>query len=278
MSLSICSQSSALKLGRITLLKSERLNNRTISQGEIGELLNGRKEPDVVKVLSAFLTKWNPTIGGTLVYPKDTLFEEMLIKTVPVGLGFENATEFSCSVNVVPEEEMDEKKREIYRRLKGMECELEYEGTISKKPRFKPSESLSKLTRFVPSLLISNDLVNTLHNEGKLISLIRTVRPDELKFSLISVTQADFAEIATSSEGMLSSMARFYNEPKRIVWVFKLKKMITKGPKYSRDVIGAFNIVRSASETAFQFTRRYTSQTIEASNSTITNLDRARSS
>jgi len=199
-----------------------------------------RQIPEIVKALENRIVDWDYTLGGILIHPKDTLFKELIIKYLPVSIGFEHKTQFICPIVITPEMDMDTTHCASYRALKGLECEIRWSGVARKNPKFVTCQELVDLRSYVPELKISHKLIDSLNSNPELVSLISSLRPDDLAVTLDSVSPSDMAYIR-SREDLLECKAKFYQRPTKIIWLTIMSMMLLRRPGYQKR---AENLIR----------------------------------
>jgi len=199
-----------------------------------------RETPDIVKALEDKIVDWDYTVGGILIHPKDALVKELLVKYIPVSIGFELKTEFICPTVVVREADMDTAHCSKYRKLKGLECEILWRGFARKKVEFKTHKELLELQSLILELKMGNELIDTLNSNSELVSLISSLRPDDLAVTLDSINNSDISYIQ-SKEDMLEHKVRFFQKPTKITWLTKVSMMLIRRPGYQKR---AENLIR----------------------------------
>jgi len=199
-----------------------------------------RQIPAIVKALEDRIENWDYTVGGILIQLKDVLFKELVIKYVPVSIGFEQKTQFICPTVIIPEEDMNANHYSQYRELKGLECEIHWSGFIRKNVKFVTHKELIDLRSYIPELKLSNELIDALNSNSELISLISSLRPDDLVVTLDSVNPSDMVSIR-SKEDLLECKTKFYQKPTKVVWLNIMSMMFIRRPGYQKR---AENLIR----------------------------------
>jgi hypothetical protein len=191
-----------------------------------------------------------------LIKTKDAPFKELHMRNLPIFIGFESKTEFSCQLDMVPEGQMSESTTEAYRRLMRMECELTYTGTLVKKPVFRPLRLLEKLRKDIPELISDDTLMKGIGENKTIMALLSSVRPDDFVIMLQSFT-TEGAAAAGSPDGLTKIMADFYANPTRMTWMLSLTKMIARGPSTKSLYRGIFGILKLSSQELLELTKKY---------------------
>lgn len=191
-----------------------------------------------------------------MIKTKDAPFKELHMRNLPIFIGFESKTEFSCQLDMVPEGQMSESMTEAYRRLMRMECELTYTGTLVKKPVFRPLRLLEKLRKDIPELMSDDTLMKRIGENRTIMALLSSVRPDDFVVMLQSFT-TEGAAAAGSPDGLTKIMADFYANPTKMTWMLSLTKMIARGPSTKSLYRGIFGILKLSSQELLDLTRKY---------------------
>lgn len=191
-----------------------------------------------------------------MIKTKDAPFKELHMRNLPIFIGFESKTEFSCQLDMVPEGQMSESTTEAYRRLMRMECELTYTGTLVKKPVFRPLRLLEKLRKDIPELISDDTLMKGIGENKTIMALLSSVRPDDFVIMLQSFT-TEGAAAAGSPDGLTKIMADFYANPTRMTWMLSLTKMIARGPSTKSLYRGIFGILKLSSQELLELTKKY---------------------
>jgi len=122
---------------------------------------------------------------------------------------------FACEVEIIPEDKMNNKYCELYRKLKNLECELVWMGKIWKKGFFRPISD--ELQTYIPQLKPSFGLVETLHANADIMKLINKLKPEELILKLYSGI-----DITKSMNDLFKLQVNFYHNPTKIAWIIRL--------------------------------------------------------
>lgn len=120
------------------------------------------KEPVPVYYLRERIKYWGISGDAIVIRPLDASFDELHIRKIPIEWGFgEFKWKFTGFLNIVSPDEMDDQSIELYRKLKGMETDLTWRGTLSKKPVFEVSPVLEDLATLVKNLKPNRELAET---------------------------------------------------------------------------------------------------------------------
>jgi len=207
--------------------------------------------PEDVKALSRYVLDWTGTRNNCIMQVKDAPFSELVVRRIPLPLGIERKTQYACTVEIVPQSEMDEIQVKVYRQLKRMECELAVSGILKKKFRFIPAKTHKEMKKRIKGYTVNPMLLKNLNQNQRLMRLIQEVMPDEMKISLTSVDAA----VAMQEKNFFDAAARFYNNPSMIAWIITLTKFVTSGFKAGSVRIKMFEILKETSEFLLDFTK-----------------------
>jgi len=212
--------------------------------------------PEIVRCIPEFIADWKKSGGHVMLETKDVPFKELHIRNLPIFIGFESKTEFSCQLDVIPEGQMSEAAIEAYRRLVPMECELKYTGSFVKKPLFRPLHVLDRMRKEIPELTDDDALIKELSGNETLMKLLSAVRPDDFVVMLQSFTIEETA-MGGSPESLTKMMAEFYRNPTKMTWLISLTRMIPRGPGTKNLYRNIFGILKVSSQEILDLTRRY---------------------
>jgi len=202
-----------------------------------------RGSRSIVKALGDLVESFDDRMGrGCFVKLKDPLVNNLYITQVPIGFSFDVKTIMTTSLTLIPKKDMDERGKRIYQTMKGMECILEYSGILVKKPSFIQRPELATLNKMVSGLSVSSTLRERLNDDQELISLIKSLKPSDVRVMLKSYDIPTF--MPGDKVGMLMSEADYFNDPSEVTWVISLSAMLPASIFYKRNVMKAFNIVR----------------------------------
>jgi hypothetical protein len=178
-----------------------------------------RVPPDIVKYFGNLVESWEQYPMGYLYLKLRNLsFDEILVKTIPVGLDLipvDVKYSFTCEVEVVPEDKMNDKYRELYRRLKSAECKLSWKGKLWKKGFFTPIPN--DIQTCILQMKSSDELIDILHANKDIMKLINKIKPEELSLKLYAGVN-----ITKSIESANNFQMDFYSNPLKIAWIINL--------------------------------------------------------
>jgi len=202
-----------------------------------------RGSRSIVKALGDLVESFDDRMGrGCFVKLKDPLVNNLYITQVPIGFSFDVKTIMTTSLTLIPKKDMDERGKRIYQTMKGMECILEYSGILVKKPSFIQRPELATLNKMVSGLSVSSTLRERLNDDQELISLIKSLKPSDVRVMLKSYDIPTF--MPGDKVGMLMSEADYFNDPGEVTWIISLSAMLPASIFYKRNVMKAFNIIR----------------------------------
>jgi len=182
-----------------------------------------RKIPPIVQILKDRIEDWGITSNVLFIKPREATFDELIFRSLPIRFtGERYKREFVCYAEVVVEEDMNEDQCDLYRKLKGLECELKWEGLFIKRPRFDFPDNIETIKKYIPPLKPDNTLVDALNSEEYLLKTVREEKIDELTIGLFSGIRKE--QIAFADSGTWSHIADYYAHPKKIQWIFHLMK------------------------------------------------------
>lgn len=172
--------------------------------------------PDKVK-------SWRGSENKFIIEPKNANFSQIICVAQEISFGFgELKWDMSAVVPVVPKEEMNEEAKRIFRRLKGMECQLEWEGLGKRKPKFVLAPTLSDQRKFLPDLVVSPKIVNYLNKKTEVLDLLRTVKPDNILLAL-------YIGFPEDSNHVFRIYQRYYENPQEITWIAIMRRAFLRG-------------------------------------------------
>ncbi len=198
-----------------------------------------------VKALGDLVREWKDLGGGGFTIKlNDELIPELHVMHVPVSFSLDVKTIMTAPITLIPKGEMNEKGRKIYQIMKGMECILEYEGFISKKPIFRVRPDLNSLNKYLGGCLsISSSLADRLNSDTKLLSLLKSVKPSDLKILLKSFDIPTF--MPGDRVGMLMAEAEYYSDPSELTWIISLTTLIPVTIFFRRNILRNLEILRA---------------------------------
>lgn len=197
-----------------------------------------------VKALGDIVESWQDLGGkGILIRLKDDLVRELHVMHVPIGFSFDLKTIMTTSLTYIPREEMNEQNKKVYQIMKGLECILDYQGFLLKKPYFKTRPELHTLNKQLGGAIkIDNTLLDRLNQDQKLISLIKSLKPSDVRVMLKSFDVPTF--MPGDKIGMLAAEVEYYNDPSEVTWLISISLLIPVTVFFARNVKKALNIIR----------------------------------
>jgi len=209
--------------------------------------------PDDVKALSKYVVEWKGTPNNCIIKVKDAPFTEIIIRRIPLPLGIERKTQYTCALEIVPESKMNKAQAVVYRELKRMECELSVKGLLKKTFYFIPAKTHNEMKKRIKGYTVNPTLLQDLNQNQRLMKLIQEVMPDEMKILLASVDQS----VTIREKNFFDAAAHFYENPSRITWIVTLTKFVTPGLKCGEIRVKMFKILKEVSEFLLNFTKKY---------------------
>jgi len=202
-----------------------------------------RGSRSVVKALGDLVESFDDRMGrGCYVRLKDPLVNNLYITQVPIGFSFDVKTIMTTSLTLISKENMDKEGRRIYQTMKGMECVLEYSGFLTKKPMFVQRPELTTLSKMVKGLSVDLTLIRKLNDDRELISLVKSLKPSDIRVLLKSYDIPTFAP--GDKVSMLVTEADYFNDPGEVTWIISLTAMFHASIFYKRNIMKAFNILK----------------------------------
>jgi len=210
-----------------------------------------REKPFIVRVFDKHIQNYQLIQGLIIAEPKTPrLIKNLFFRSLPVGiLGFGETKWYITAVHeAVDKTRMNKKAAELYRKLKGMECQMEAKGLLRKKITFKPHESLTELKRHIPTLQVSDKLCQALEKNEKILRLIKSINPGEMSIGLHSIPELYQApkESAASTDRLTQNTVYYFKNPSSITWIITLSTLFHEGPGVQRKadiVIYLFNAI-----------------------------------
>ena len=187
------------------------------------------KVPFIVKVFEKHIDTWSSAAGAIYAKPRKAGFDHIILRSKSILL--DTRWYISAVHDVVGEPSMDDLSRRLYRRLKGMECILESKGFLGRKKHFRPSDTLNQLSLFLPEIKVSDELSTMLNDSEEIMSLVRSILPDEMTIALHSMP-AKYQP--NSKEAAMRGMVAFYERPTQITWIITLVRRFQRGPSATR--------------------------------------------
>jgi len=178
----------------------------------------------IVGSLESRIRDWRQTQDGVLLLPKEAFFNEALVRTYrSFGTLLERMVEFTALVTVVPREAMTAEAALLYRRMKGMECELSWSGLVKPTPHFVALQRPESWRTYMPKVRTDKRLLKALNSQGSLMDTIRKLKPAALDVALVSLHSGVMPDGRLRPDQLLQSMAEFYNEPTTVTWGVSLR-------------------------------------------------------
>jgi len=215
------------------------------------------REPVIVQALGSKVESWSIISPNEIsIQLRDSSIRNVIVRSLPVMMGFEPKTEIIGLIDIISEDEMSERYRKLYQELKCLEFETESTGLLTKKLIFKPYFEIQKLQKFITDLKPKDDLINALEQDPTLIDLIYKARPHEMYAALQSLKPADLKSIR-SEEEFLRRKADFFRDPSKITWIVTVAKMlISRGfLGHKKTYIGLVSLLDHVSIIIIEVTR-----------------------
>jgi hypothetical protein len=200
-----------------------------------------REMPFVIKVFEKYVESWFSVYGIIQAKPKNAVFHYLTFMPKRVAL-FETRWCITAIYTCVNSEYMNTKTEEVYRKLKGMECELEVKGLLKKAVIFKPHHLLIELKTHIPNLTISQTLSQILNGDQNIIILLKHINPVEMTVTLDSIPPK-YQPFLHSHEAIMQGMLDYYNKPLSITWIVSLSVMLPKIPGLSTQADNIFQVL-----------------------------------
>lgn len=183
--------------------------------------------PFAVKAFRKHIKDWR-NIGG-LIYatPKQLPLNYLVFRQKPLGF-FETALSITAIYEAVKGENMNNALEDLYRRLKGMECYLEWRSLLPRKGVFKENVFLKELRLRVNDLQISGELAKLLNEDREVMRLVEKIRPDSLTIGLHSIP-ASYESLLVSGASLIDVVEDFYKKPIGITWLITLDTPFSQG-------------------------------------------------
>lgn len=197
--------------------------------------------PLIIRCLKDKIAEWDYVGGVIRVLPKDASFDVLTLRASrPIAALFERMENFECAVKITSEEDMNERGRNLYQCLKGMECELTRTGVLRKNWLFTflPQQ---------PNVKMDDRLIKALSSDQDLSSMIHSVKPDELSISLYFRAPID-VYARPSKEKVSAAMTEYYQNPKEIAWVITVSKVTPHFANYKGVITKIYNLLEYISK------------------------------
>jgi len=212
------------------------------------------KKPLEIKMLEDYISDWKEVEGGILLFPKDHFhFNKLFVRSRFIFM--DRVFDFLGMTEMVPKERMNKDSRRLHRSLVELGCELSWSGTILRKPYFKNYSTLNTLQKHIPSLRISDKLVNELNESNSVMELVRRTSPDELYVTLSSFMQPLYP--VEPNFDLIKALLRCYHNPIEVAWVTSLNKSISRTLGYKEGFINIFKLIDSISEVLLKISQEY---------------------
>ena len=175
-----------------------------------------KMEPFIVHYLKDYIKSWKGSEKRFIIEPKNASFSfiECVAENILFGFG-EVKWNISAIIPLFSKEKISEEISTVFRKLKGMECRLKWEGFGKRKPNFVLLPIVFKYEIFLPDLKPNLRLIEYLANDKSLLDLIKIIKPDDLFFTL----KLGLPKI---NESFPEFLQRCYNRPEEITWVVTL--------------------------------------------------------
>jgi hypothetical protein len=195
-----------------------------------------RETPFIVRVFDKYVQAYSINKEGMIFAQPRTpsIINSLTFRSIPVGImGFGETKWYVTAVHeIVGRSQMNSETADFYRRLKGMECEVEVKGTITKKVFFKPNRSLNELKLQIPALQISDRLCKILERNMEITDLIKAIRPAEMSIGLHSIPE--LLQIPSESDNSINPIIQktiyYFNNPTSITWIATLSTLFQELP------------------------------------------------
>ncbi|RLF14506.1 MAG: hypothetical protein DRJ66_05930 [Thermoprotei archaeon] len=203
--------------------------------------------PEVVKALRDKIVEWKGKPGSAFIKMKDSAFDILYYEKEPVPWSLEFRDKFIAQIIIVPEEEMNENSKKLYRMLKPLEVMLKWKGIIKRKPCFVPSPALEMLMERVMDLTPNNRLGKLLERDERITSLLKKVKPADFIVGLkaVDVLSLSFT-VGNVSLGDLEYEA--YRNPNEVTWYVYLSTKLVRGPLYKTEALNVYNLLNYTSK------------------------------
>jgi len=181
--------------------------------------------PFIVKVFKRHLRNWSLAAGVLYAEPMNSIFQHIVFTSQRMAL-FETKWHIIAIYEYVGSDEMNDEAKKLYRKLKGMECELEMR-ILKKMPFFKPHKNLNDLKVYIPNLNISDYISQNLNKNQKVKKLLRSVDPLEAYITLLSLSP-EHQTLSESQGDKIQSMVNFFDNPSSVTWIVTLTVMLPR--------------------------------------------------
>ena len=221
-----------------------------------GKVMSFFEKPIEVTVLEDHIITWEKIDGTILLTPKSHLhFNKLFIRSHYVFM--DKLFEFSGVTELITGKKLDKDAKSLFRSLIGLGCELSWSGFLLKKPHFKEYSVLGILKEHVPDMMMNDKLVKALNASDSVMQAVRKVRPDELYVALSCFTQAPSPEASSKFEAPIKHLVKYYHDPKEVVWVVNLNKLISRSIGYKKAFVNILMLVDAVSQVALETSRSF---------------------
>ena len=185
------------------------------------------REPIIVRALKNNIDEWSLYPGSTVLLRLKDRFSPLktLIITRKSARLFETHELFVSEIPVEGVKEED--KPEVHVRLMGYEAELKWKGFFSNKPIFTHHSRLNKLSGFLPTLIIKDDLVKKLNEDTMLLETIKKVRPEE-----ITITMMERFPPTKNVEEYIIRLRDYLENIDKVSWLIRADIYLDRAVKY----------------------------------------------
>jgi len=181
------------------------------------------REPFIVQYLRDQIKTWKGNEREFVIEPKNATFSQIECVAQEIKFGFgELKWDISAVVPIVPKGEMNEETKRIFRRLKGMECQLKWEAFGKRKPKFVMSPTLLDQKKLIPDLEPSPNLADSLNSKREVLDTLNIVKPDHVFFIL-------HTSLPQTSDYFFRIFQRYYENPEEITWIITLRRAFFRG-------------------------------------------------
>jgi len=195
--------------------------------------------PDVIKALEGRIKDWKNYKGIVMITPKSLSLDKIYFFRRYLQLSYDRKSIFIGRVSIPTDMLSFSEIKDLYMKLKGMECEFE-KGFLWRKPQFKTRLVLLELKKRLPDLNMDETLINELNRDETLLRLVKSIQPETLT---IQLSAAPEPIILKSFESPLLSIEDFYDaeisyckNPGRIEWEITLTRILERGFSYKKIV------------------------------------------
>jgi len=205
----------------IVKLESSEVSPKVISLKELVKAMSlpfGGNIKRIIEVLEPRIERWKEAGKFTVIYPKDASFEEMYVVRTRMGWSANPKWEFTAIATVFKEDEMTEKRKDLYRKIASMDIRVEVRGLIKRKPHFSLWDNRSRL---IPSIRPNKTLIEFLKSNPDICKAMGEGPTEEIVIGLYSGQS-------------LYEAPDFYLNPSKIAW----STTATKGPTGSDVMLG----------------------------------------